>query len=411
MVSCTTPDQCPGEDNECGTRTCNGGMCGIDAAPDGTEVENQTDNDCVKSVCDGHGIIVGVPDNSDLPDDGNDCTSDTCAGGIPDNENRPLHATCDSDGGSFCTSDGVCVECTQASDCASNNCTNIFTCATAQCDDNIKNGNETAPDCGGGTCDACATGLACEVDLDCVSLSCGGSPLECQESCTDGIQNQDESDEDCGGDTCDPCVLGQNCDVGSDCETGACNGLGVCSCTPQPGAVIISEVRTRGLGAGNDEMIELFNPGTSPITLGSAWVVQWRPQGGASYTTKFTGANQVVPAGGHLLITGTAYAGPPASDVQILSSGISDAGSLIVKNGTTTVDAVCFRCSAGDSFTGLECEGTPIMKTTCSNNVDKSIERKPGGTMGNCIDTSDTASDFAEISPSKPQNLASPPTP
>jgi hypothetical protein len=47
----------------------------------------------------------------------------------------------------------------------------------------------------------------------------------------------------------------------------------------------------------------------------------------------------------------------------------------------------------------------------CTNDVDASIERKPGGNLGNCIDTDDNSVDFAAIAPSLPQNLASPAVP
>jgi hypothetical protein len=53
----------------------------------------------------------------------------------------------------------------------------------------------------------------------------------------------------------------------------------------------------------------------------------------------------------------------------------------------------------------------PAVKVGCSNNVAKSVERKPGGAQGNCIDTANNNADFVEINPSNPQNLASPPTP
>ncbi|APR79490.1 Metal dependent amidohydrolase [Minicystis rosea] len=79
----------------------------------------------------------------------------------------------------------------------------------------------------------------------------------------------------------------------------------------------------------------------------------------------------------------------------------------------TTVDAFCYGDTAatqaafiGDS--SYSCEGQPASNP---NGGDTSMERKPGGAGGNCVDTNDNASDFATAMPSTPQNAASAPTP
>ena len=94
----------------------------------------------------------------------------------------------------------------------------------------------------------------------------------------------------------------------------------------------------------------------------------------------------------------------------LLLSGITDRASVVLENNAVTVDAVCSYCGA-DPFDGsYTCEGTPMENPGCTSNVDRSIERKPGDPFGNCIDTGSNAVDFWQISPSNPQNLASPPT-
>jgi len=220
--------------------------------------------------------------------------------------------------------------------------------------------------------------------------------------------DQDETDVDCGG-VCNPCGFGKSCDVGADCDTGSCSASNHCTCPPNNGVLLLSELRSRGPAMGNDDFIELYNPGTVSVTLTSAWIIQARSSAAGSYTTRFTGSNQIVGPGRHFLVGGTAYSGAAAADAT-LSSGITDEGSVILKNGATVVDAVCFRCGSV-SLSGYTCEGSIAMKSGCTNNVDKSIERKPGSTLGNCIDTQDNLSDFAEITPSNPENLASPAVP
>ena len=173
--------------------------------------------------------------------------------------------------------------------------------------------------------------------------------------------------------------------------------------------MIFSEVRTRGPGLANDEMIELYNPGTVDVTLTSAWVVEWRSETVVSYGERFTGSGQVIPPGRHFLIVGSMWSSLVFGDAQ-MSSGISDEGSLVLRHNAIVVDAVCFNCGTS-SFTTHTCEGSIIPKVNCAANVDTSFERRPGGALGNCLDTQDNAFDFVAITPSLPQNLTSLPTP
>ncbi|MBA2469401.1 MAG: hypothetical protein H0V37_08345, partial [Chloroflexia bacterium] len=83
-VGCLTASDCPGSDTECQTRSCNGGICGAEFAPQGTPTSDQTSGDCKQNVCDGAGGVILIADNTDVPgDDGNQCTTDTCVDGVP----------------------------------------------------------------------------------------------------------------------------------------------------------------------------------------------------------------------------------------------------------------------------------------------------------------------------------------
>lgn len=61
----------------------------------------------------------GVVDDTDLPVDGNDCTTDACASGIPSNVPLPGGTSCETNGGKICDSEGggQCVECNSPADC------------------------------------------------------------------------------------------------------------------------------------------------------------------------------------------------------------------------------------------------------------------------------------------------------
>lgn len=404
-VTCQTPDECPGADTECGTRVCEGGKCGFaNVASEGTAVAEQTPGDCIRSECDGNGHVIGVPDDADLPVDNVDCTGDLCAEGVPSN---PIVEGPCNDGGVVCNALGNCVACIDGSTCTSGICTESFMCASASCSDTTQNNMETDLNCGGPNCPGCAVGQSCLIDGDCLSNACSDGFL-CEASCTDGILNQTESDVDCGG-PCVDCTFGQDCNLNGDCETGNCGGGGTCTCAPNNGVLLISEVRSRGPAGAGDDFVELYNPGTTSVTLSSAWTIESRSESAASYDVRFTGGGQVVPPNRHFLVASGPYSGAATPDAALVS-GIADEVSVVLKNGTNVVDAVCYQCGT-NNFSSHTCEGTAVTIVGCSNNVSRSVERLPGGGFGNCVDTDDNAADFVELTPSSPQNLASPATP
>jgi hypothetical protein len=361
----------------------------------------QTAGDCSKNVCDGAGDVTTQNDDTDKENDNNDCTTDTCSMGAP--MHTPIGEGMACGGGTkVCTAAGDCVDCVDDLDCLSLVCDmTTNTCSPASCGDAVTNGTETDLNCGGTACPPCANGDMCLVNTDCVSNKCATT---CQPSCTDGIENQNETDVDCGG-MCGACDFGQGCSGDGDCLSGNCAGT-TCGVI----GILISEARSRGPAGGSDDFVELYNPGTVSVTLGSDVVIQTRNKDGASYNTKWVGAGQIVPPKHHFLIGGSAFTAVTA-DAALMTS-ITDEPSILLKQGATVVDALCYHCG-GDfpTGTGFICEGTSVTTSSCTSNVDKSFERKPGGSGGNATDTNDNSMDFLIINPSNPQNLASTPTP
>jgi len=185
-----------------------------------------------------------------------------------------------------------------------------------------------------------------------------------------------------------------------------------------PQNLLISEVRSRGVGGGADEFVELYNPSTDPVTLDASWTLDARSDTATAYSARWTGKGKIIPAHGHFLISGSAYTQQPAADESLLT-GITDATALRLSRAGSMVDVLCYGFDAttlmvfsGDAT--YACEGMPAMNAhdnTTGTNVDESIERKPGGVAGNSQDTNDNATDFAALTPSNPQNSASAPTP
>ena len=112
--------------------------------------------------------------------------------------------------------------CSSDLDCQAGPCVNGI-CDAPDCDDNLKNANETDVDCGGPTCVRCTAGKSCAADADCYGTCTSGT---CQATCSDGRTNADETDVDCGGPACSPCTLDKRCLQDSDCNSGLCEATG-----------------------------------------------------------------------------------------------------------------------------------------------------------------------------------------
>lgn len=184
-----------------------------------------------------------------------------------------------------------------------------------------------------------------------------------------------------------------------------------------PPHLVLSEVRSRGVGGGSDELVEFYNPSTDPVTLDASWTLDGRSDTAAAYSARWVGTGKVIPGSGHFLVAGSAYTQRPNAD-ESLATGITDATALRLSHAGMVVDVLCYGFDAttlmvlsGDPT--YACEGMPVMNghdNTAGTNVDSSIERKPGGDAGNRQDTNNNAIDFAALTPSNPQSSASPPT-
>ncbi len=148
-------------------------------------------------------------------DDGNDCTSDDCANGVPVNTPEAPGVLC---AGGVCDGTGDCVECLVGSDCAPGEACKNGLCVAPTCMDGAKNGSETDVDCGGAACDPCGAGGDCVLDGDCVSLVCNGGTCT-PPACGDGVKQAGEACDDGNTLNCDGCR--GNC---SGTETGCGDG-------------------------------------------------------------------------------------------------------------------------------------------------------------------------------------------
>lgn len=163
--------------------------------------------------------------------------------------------------------------------------------------------------------------------------------------------------------------------------------------------IVISEFRTRGPSGGNDEFIELYNLSAANVNIGG-WKVNGSNSLGTVGTRVTIAAGTTLGSGCHYLLANAAtggYSGGVAPQ-QTYNTGITDDGGIAILDGSSViVDQVGM--SAGSAYK----EGGTLLPLT--TNVNRSYERKPGGSGGSGIDTDNNASDFQLITPSDPQGL------
>jgi hypothetical protein len=211
-VACLTASTCPGTDTECHTRTCINGACGVSNTAGGTVTQAQTPRDCKRIECNGNGGTFTVPDVTDLPVDGNACTSDVCNGDTP--ANPPITAGTSCGGTSVCDGAGTCVGCLTAATCPGTD----TECHTRTC---------SAAHACGITNAAAGKLLAIQTTGDCRKNQCDGAGN------TQTVN--DDTDLPIDGNVCtkDLCTSGAPSNplqpVGTTCGTNLmCNGAGQC---------------------------------------------------------------------------------------------------------------------------------------------------------------------------------------
>ncbi|MBK9264211.1 MAG: hypothetical protein IPM54_30970 [Polyangiaceae bacterium] len=90
-IQCATDADCPATGQVCTVPACIDGTCGTRNALNGTPADTtvQKVGDCKIIVCDGLGGTKAIHDDTDVPDDANPCTIDTCENGAPKMTNVP----------------------------------------------------------------------------------------------------------------------------------------------------------------------------------------------------------------------------------------------------------------------------------------------------------------------------------
>ncbi len=167
--------------------------------------------------------------------------------------------------------------------------------------------------------------------------------------------------------------------------------------------LLVSQVQT---GSGSDadvEFIEIYNASGSDINL-NGYKVVYRSASGFSDLSVYTfAASDVIPAHGHFLLVHQGKSVGAAPDATFTTSIGRAGGGLAIRDaGDAIVDSLGW-----GSATNIFVEGSPAMAAP----NDQSMERKPGGSLGNGTDTDNNLADFQVLVTPDPRNTASPAAP
>ncbi len=256
-ADCAKPTDCEGKDTECAQRTCESGKCGVNHGKSGLALTEQTAGDCNQTVCDGAGGTQVIPDDTDLPIDGNVCTKDVCTNGVRSNPSQPSTVACGATLQFKCDGTGKCGNCGVDADCGQDNICATFKCTGGVCKTTFLqvDPGQVTGDCKKAICSNGSTtatvddtdlpvdGKPCTKDM-CANGAPSNPPLGSTTSCganstCDGNGNCVCSDPNACVGKCgtfaDACGHSVNCGGCNAPQT--CGGGGtafVCGCTPKP---------------------------------------------------------------------------------------------------------------------------------------------------------------------------------
>lgn len=409
---------------------------------DGTAVPSQTAGDCQQVVCDGNGATKSQADDADLPNDGKECTDDTCAAGVPTFTPKTLNVACGAGGALFCDGNGACVGCTGNSQCGAATDCATPTCSAGQCTTNFTapgtaTPNQTLGDCQevqcngiGGTktvaktsdvqddnnaCtnDVCngstpattnvATGAACTNGALGKYCNGAGSCVECltaadcssgvctlqacaAPTCTDSVKNGAETDVDCGGASCPTCANGDTCSVDGDCTSTVCNPMKVCV------ASICGDNRITGAETCDDGGTTSGNGCSATCAVEAGWECTGVPSvchlscGDSTLDPGETCDDGGTTGGNGCSATCTVEAGykcsgTPSVCIIACGDGVKDAGEACDDGDAMSGDGCSATCTIE---AGYVCTGTPSMCVlSCGNGTLDAGETCDDGALVN----------------------------
>ena len=171
---------------------------------------------------------------------------------------------------------------------------------------------------------------------------------------------------------------------------------------PTSGAILLAEVVTGG-GSASDEYVEITNASAATVDLAGLELV-YVTSTGSTVTRKATWSSvRPLAPGQHLLVANAAGTFAAVGDATYGGGFAATGGVLAIRPiGGTPLDAVGWGDAANAFVEGAAAPAPP---------AGSSLERRPGGSAGNIVDTNDNGADWLVVGSPQPQNLSSPPVP
>jgi hypothetical protein len=328
--------------NDAGTPCLNGSVL-AGATVDGSQT------DCIDSVCK-DGELIAEPDDTEIPDDGLECTVDTCAGGNKLFQPMP-GASCGESGTLTCNSLGQCEGCAIAAECGTDAACRIWkcemdnTCTTTDQPQGTLTGTQAPGDCKKTQCNGVGGEETVIDDMD--------APVDTND-CTDevcmmGMPSHPNSVQD------------QICGMG-----GVCNGSGACvQCnTPAqcPGMESFCRMRTCNTGmCGLSDTADNTALPMSDQVAGDCKEIQCNGMGG----TKTVNSNNDLPVDGEECTNDVCTSGVPTNPNRPPGDGCSqDGGEVCDGNGACKKNNGTVCSSDGECVDG-SCTDGVCCNTTC----------------------------------------------
>ncbi|MFL5716314.1 MAG: lamin tail domain-containing protein [Chloroflexota bacterium] len=169
-----------------------------------------------------------------------------------------------------------------------------------------------------------------------------------------------------------------------------------------PSALVVSEVQTGGASA-SDEFVEVANQGPATVDLLGLEVV-YATSSGSTVTRKATWTTSLVlDPGKRLLLANSSGLFGAVADATYSGGFAATGGAIALRMvGGSVIDAVGW----GDA-TNAFVEGT----ATAAPSPGSSLERAPGGALGNGSDTNENSTDWFNQGTPSPQGLGAPAVP
>ena len=226
---CKTTADCPMA-SECGQYVCEGEICKVsNPVAAGKLTASNKRGDCLRLTCDGRGNVVAELDAKDVPHDGNDCTIDTCASGIPTNEQAPVGTPCGTDPKVTCNMAGACTGCSIDPNCGENTECTTWACENTICVKKIKPIGTVIDNAIPGDCREIVCNRLGELEEAIVTGDAPSDGNECTtDACTiDGKAEHEPASVDTPCGTCGICTTAGSCEgcvnTGNfDCYEGKC---------------------------------------------------------------------------------------------------------------------------------------------------------------------------------------------